>query len=311
MRSTTRPRTAPGAGPLALLLLLTACSASGPPDPSEAPGGTTPVPIASTTPVGPTPSPAWWVPEAGTSWQWQLSGPLDLSLDVAVYDVDREVPATVVEQLHERGIRVVCYVSVGTVEDYRDDAAAFPPEVRGEPLPEWPDERWLDVRRWDLVGPPLLRRFDECRDKGFDAVEADNVDAWVNDSGFDLTAEDQLRFVRRLADAAHERGLAFGLKNDLDQVTDLVDDVDFAVVEECARYDECDRLAPLVAAGKAVLHVEYRDGDDRLDDEEFCRLTDPAADPVFTGISSLLKNLDLDAARTTCPGRAGAGRPGG
>ena len=34
-------------------------------------------------------------------------------------------------------------------------------------------------------------------------------------------------------------------------------DFDFAVNEECFRYDECDALEPFVTAGKAVFHVEY------------------------------------------------------
>ena len=30
----------------------------------------------------------WWRPAPGTSWQWQLSGKLDPSFDVEVYDID-------------------------------------------------------------------------------------------------------------------------------------------------------------------------------------------------------------------------------
>ena len=36
-----------------------------------------------------------------------------------------------------------------------------------------------------------------------------------------------------LAELAHERSLTIGLKNDLDQIDDLVDDFDFAVNESC------------------------------------------------------------------------------
>ena len=34
----------------------------------------------------------------------------------------------------------------------------------------------------------MAARFDECREKGFDAVEADLVDGYARDSGFPLTA---------------------------------------------------------------------------------------------------------------------------
>ncbi len=77
----------------------------------------------------------------------------------------------------------------------------------------------------------MAARFDMCRDKGFDAVEADLVDGYARDSGFPLTAADQLTYNRMLADLAHERGLSIGLKNDLDQVADLVDHFDFAINE--------------------------------------------------------------------------------
>ena len=58
----------------------------------------------------------------------------------------------------------------------------------GKELDGWPGERWLDVRRWDVLEPILAARFDVCRQKGFDAVEPDNVDGYANESGFPLTA---------------------------------------------------------------------------------------------------------------------------
>ncbi len=236
--------------------------------------------------------PPRWVPEPGTTWQWQLTGRLDLSPDVAVYDVDGEqTSAETVAALHAAGRHAVCYLSVGSWEAFRPDAGAFPPEVLGAPLADFPDERWLDVRRLDLLQRPLSARLDSCRAKGFDAVEPDNVDGYANDSGFPLTAADQLRFNRWVAGAAHARGLSVALKNDLDQVSDLVDAFDFAVVEECVAYDECGALAPFVDAGKAVLHVEYD-----VATSQFC------GDRALPGFSSLRKHVDLDASRATCDG---------
>jgi hypothetical protein len=47
--------------------------------------------------------------------------------------------------------------------------------------------------------PILAARIDACRAKGFDAVEADNVDGFANSSGFALTAADQLAYNRTIA----------------------------------------------------------------------------------------------------------------
>lgn len=235
---------------------------------------------------------ACWRPPPGTTWQWQLSDlPLDLSVDAAVFDVDLfETDASVVESLHRLGRRVICYVSVGTWEPGRPDSAAVPAAVRGKPLEDFPEERWLDVRRLDVLGPLVERRFAECRAKGFDAVEPDNVDGYANDTGFALTAADQLAFNRFVAREAHRNGLGVGLKNDLDQIGKLVADFDFAVSEQCAEFNECALLEPFVVAGKAVLHVEYS-----LVPHRFC----PGL--ARRGFSSMQKRIELDSWLVRCP----------
>jgi hypothetical protein len=231
-----------------------------------------------------------WVPEQGAPWQWQLSGTLDLSVDVPVYDVDFEkTSAAQVAELQGKGRRVICYVSVGSHENFRPDQAQFPAGVLGKPMDGWPDERWLDIRQWDRLKPLMAARFDQCKAKGFDAVEPDNVDGYANDTGFPLSGDDQLSYNRRIAALAHERGLSVGLKNDLEQVALLQPDFDFAVNEECMRYDECEQLQPFLQAGKAVLHVEYD-----LAPEEFC------AKARELRMSSMRKPLDLGPDRQPC-----------
>jgi len=220
--------------------------------------------------------------------------PIDESVDVPTLDLDLfdTTPATI-ERLHRAGRRVICYVSVGTVEPQRPDSADFAPEVIGQPLSDYPDERWLDIRQLDKLAPLLGARLDLCRSKGFDAVEADNVDAFANNSGFALTPDDQLVFNRFVARAAHERGLSVGLKNDLDQIPALVADFDWALNEECVQFNECEAYRPFLDAGKAVLHVEYQGSLN-----EIC-----AVAGVLGGRSSMIKNKTLDASRKPCPRR--------
>ena len=38
-------------------------------------------------------------------------------------------------------------------------------------------------------------RMDSCRDKGFDGLEPDNIDGFMNDTGYDLTYKDQLAYI--------------------------------------------------------------------------------------------------------------------
>jgi len=232
---------------------------------------------------------AWWRPRPGTSWQWQLSGQLDTRVDAAAYDVDGfTTSAAQVAALHAEGRKVICYISVGAYEDFRPDRQRFPSVLLGR-SDGWPGERWLDIRRLDLLEPVIAARFDMCRSKGFDAVEPDNVDGYENDTGFPLTAADQLAFNRMVAVLAHRRGLAVALKNDLDQVPQLVGDFDFAVDEQCAEYQECDELLPFVAADKAVFEAEYN-----LPPSAFC------ATARRLRFSAVLKHLSLDAWRQAC-----------
>ncbi|MFE0963207.1 endo alpha-1,4 polygalactosaminidase [Streptomyces fungicidicus] len=236
-----------------------------------------------------TPSGDRWRPRPGTDWQWQLSGRLDTSVDVPVYDIDGfDHSKETVAKLHRDGRKVICYLSTGAWEDFRPDADDFPKSVIGRGN-GWEGERWLDIRRTDVLEPLMAERLDMCRDKGFDAVEPDNMDGYRNHTGFPLTADDQLRYNRLLARLAHERGMSVGLKNDLDQIPELVDDFDFAVNEQCAQYGECAELTPFVEADKAVFHVEYE-----LSTDRFC------ADSRRLELSSLLKKYELDAWRRAC-----------
>lgn len=253
-------------------------------------------PVLEASPPDPPPPPAdveqgWWRPSPGTSWQWQLTGTIDTSLDVAMYDVDLfDAPQAVIDRLKAEGRTVICYFSAGSHEDFRADAGRFPAGAIGSALDDWPGERWVDIRSAG-VRAIMSARLDLAVARGCDGVEPDNVDGYANASGFSLRPSDQLDYNRFLAREAHQRGLSVGLKNDLDQVEALVGDFDWALNEECAAYDECDALLPFIAAGKAVFHVEYG-GDDAV--AGACRAGGAR------GFDTLVKRLDLDAWRRAC-----------
>jgi len=199
----------------------------------------------------------WYRPGTGTTWQLQLQGTVETAYEVDLYDIDLfDVPKATIAALQARGKHVICYFSAGSFENYRDDAGTFAEEDLGTTLDGWPDERWLDVRS-EGVRTVMRARLDVAVAKGCDGVDPDNVDGYTQDSGFPLTADEQLDFNRFLAREAHARGLTVGLKNDLDQIPALVADFDFALNEQCHAYDECALLAPFVTAGKPAFVVEY------------------------------------------------------
>lgn len=231
-----------------------------------------------------------WIPAPVTSWQWQLSTPVDLSVNAQMYDIDLfSNDASVVSQLHAVGRKAVCYISVGSFEDWRPDAGQFPTSVIGNDYVGWPGEKWLDIRRIDILGPIIQARFDQCRDKGFDGIEPDNIHGYSEDTGFAISYQDQLAYNRWLADQAHRRGLSIGLKSDRDQAGDLVGTYDWALDEECHEFQECDKLTPFTQAGKAVFNTEYV-----LTPDQFC------TDANARNFNAIYKHKELDAYRQSC-----------
>jgi hypothetical protein len=230
-----------------------------------------------------------WKPALATSWQWQLTTPVNQTVQADVFDIDLfDNSASVIASLHAKGKKVICYVSAGTYENWRPDASKFPLSVRGTSNGR-PGEQWLDIRRLDVLGPIMEARLDLCKAKGFDAVEPDNIDGYTNNTGFALSSYDQLVYNRFLAKAAHDRGLSIGLKNDLDQVLDLVGDFDWALNEQCFQYRECSALNPFIRAGKAVFNVEYK-----LTTDQFCSQANNL------NFNSMKKKLSLGAYREPC-----------
>lgn len=135
----------------------------------------------------------------------------------------------------------------------RDDA--------GEPVidPGWPDELLLDTSTpdgvaelADLVGAQVR----QCADRGFDAVELDNLDSWTRSDGR-LDEDGAVDLASRLVAVAHDSGLAAGQKNAPVLGSRGRDEAgfDFAVAEECGQYDECAAYTDVY--GAAVLDVEY------------------------------------------------------
>ena len=223
------------------------------------------------------PSVQRWTPAQQDRWLYQLgsaaprlnacvkpwSGGGRRCVKPTVWALDLYAPdgATVnraaVNAIHRVGGRAVCYVSAGSVEDWRPDAKQFPRSVVGNALDGWPGEKWLDVRALRSLRPLMETRADRCVDAGFDAIDWDNVDGYTNESGFPLRAEDQLTYNRVLAAIAHERDLSVGLKNDLGQIPQLVRTFDFAINEQCVQFNECQLLLPFSEAGKPVVQIEY------------------------------------------------------
>ncbi|GAA0606412.1 endo alpha-1,4 polygalactosaminidase [Thalassospira tepidiphila] len=240
-----------------------------------------------------------WAPVPNGPFHWQLQGTLDVDDAIRIVGADLfDVSADQVAAWRAAGHYPICYINVGAFEDWRDDAKAFPQDVIGAPYWGWDGENWLDISRFELFANVISARLDLCRDKGFLAVEPDNIDAYEADqsskpTGFDITRDDQLRYVNWLITEAHKRGLAIGQKNVADLVPDLVDQMDFALLESAYRFGFMHEFDIYVSQNKPVFVVEYLD--EGADANAFC----PAAKQH--GFQGVIAHLDLDQTPQNCP----------
>jgi hypothetical protein len=224
------------------------------------------------------------------TWQIQYSGEMDYSLDVDAYNIDLfDSDAADIAQLRARGVFVMCYFNAGAYEDWRPDAERFPAKILGKDMEGWEGEKWLDIRNMDALKPIMSARLDLAAQKGCDGVDPDNVNGYTNDTGFPLAYNDQLAYNISLADQARARGLAVGLKNDLEQIPDLQPFFDWVINESCFDYEECHLLLPFKLAGKPVFVIEYD-----LNPEEFCF----AANEL--GFNAVQKKRELDGFYFPC-----------
>ncbi|MFJ6513510.1 endo alpha-1,4 polygalactosaminidase [Streptomyces sp. NPDC091406] len=201
-------------------------------------------------------------PTANAAFDYQIGGAYTPPAGVEALSRDRTAKPA-------EGLYNVCYVNAfQTQPDALDWWEKNDPDLLlrdgdGEPVN---DDAWgealLDTstegkrtRLAKIVGGWI----DGCATSGFQAVEPDNLDSYERSEGL-LTRAHNAAFAKLLADRAHAAGLAIGQKN----TTDLLGQrkeigFDFAVAEECGRYDECGDYAS--AYGDRVFVVEYTDRD--------------------------------------------------
>jgi hypothetical protein len=159
----------------------------------------------------------------------------------------------------------------------------------GEPVVDtnWPDEMIFDtsteakrVAIADVIGETVA----QCAERGFDAVEFDNLDSWSRTDGA-LTLDDSIALATLLVSRSSELGLAAGQKNSAELGARGRDEAGFvfAVSEECAAFDECAAYSDVY--GSNVIDIEYTDEVD-VDFAELC--ADPSHLPL-----TILRDRDL------------------
>lgn len=258
----------------AAAMVLTGCGddVSGQGSLGTEPDATAGMPYVGAEPGGGTPAEGVAPPPAGAVVDYQIGGayPPAAEVDVVIRD-HSDQPA--------EGIYSICYVNAFQAQpdeasDWSErhpdlilrsgDGGAVEDEDWGEPL--------LDIstaakraRLAEIVDGWLSG----CAERGFRAVEPDNLDSWTRSTGL-LTRGDAVEYARLVVERAHARGLAVAQKNAAELTDDEIRRIgfDFAIAEDCQRYSwgrlsECDRY--LSVYGDRVIEIEYTDGSGAFD----------------------------------------------
>jgi hypothetical protein len=214
---------------------------------------------------------AYAPPPSNAGFDYQIGGDYPLPEGVSV--VSRDWFAG---EAADSPVYSICYVNAFQTQanesgtDRPDERSNWPRKLILGKLgddPNWGGEYLVDVRsgkkrkraaRW------VQQMIDGCAEKAFDAVEYDNLDSWTRFDGTPLAKKvpfgkkQALAYARLLAERAHAAGLAVGQKNTADITPAQSQKVwfEFAIAEECARYNECDRYQRVY--GDRVIVIEYR-----------------------------------------------------
>lgn len=234
---------------------------------------------------------SWWQPKAGISFDWDLD---DLkngdTFTSEVVDVDAFTTTTLqVASLHAQGKKVIAYISVGTIESDRPDAGLLPADVIGKVYPEWPKERWLNIKQLEKLKPWLNSRLRMIINKGFDAMEPDNLDSYSNETGFDISINDTKLYCDYLIKWAHENGLGIGQKNVPALSADYSKKFDWVLTEDAFNQGWQNELKPYIEQNKPVFAVEYTD---KTSEKVFGDVVCPSA--LLLKYTAILKNRSLD-----------------
>lgn len=206
--------------------------------------------------------PAVRLPPPNGRFDYQLGGAYKPLASVRIVDRDHtSMPAP--------GVYNICYINAFQTQAYQDrwwkhhHPGLLLRSPRGALIedPGWPGEIILntatagDRRRLMTVEAGWLAG---CKAKGFEAVEADNLDSNTRSRG-ELTEDEDVAFAKLLVRRAHADGLAIAQKNDAERSARLRRTVgfDFAIAEECQVYRECQFYTR--AYGDHVIEIEYTD----------------------------------------------------
>ncbi|MBP0462207.1 endo alpha-1,4 polygalactosaminidase [Streptomyces montanisoli] len=252
-----RSLTMSAAAALAVVTPLVACSTAGASTTAGAAAPTSASTAAASTSAASTSAASTGVtlPPVHAGFDYQIGGAYKPPAGVKVVSRDHSAsPAA--------GLYNICYVNAFQAQEGAEgdwDSDLLLRDANGKVVYDdgW-DEAVLDIRtaaKRKRIAAKVDGWIDSCASKGFQAVEPDNFDTFTRFPKL-LTSNEAEAFIKLLSDHAHAKGLAIAQKNTSELAGDHASNgLDFAVAEECGRYDECGVYTS--AYGDHVIAIEY------------------------------------------------------
>ncbi|CAM9775437.1 unnamed protein product, partial [Hapterophycus canaliculatus] len=122
----------------------------------------------------------------------------------------------IIDELHENGKGVTCYTSIGTVEDWREDADNFHTGAVGRVTSSLANERWIDATQAEICGI-MSACVEKAAGMNCDAVEPDNMMTYaVEGTGIDVSEAEQIEYNSWFTDEVHTNGMSVFSRTPLD-----------------------------------------------------------------------------------------------
>lgn len=224
-------------------------------------------------------TPSLRLPPENGGFDYQIGGAYPPSTAVGIVSRDKDDPPAA-------GLYNICYINGFQTQS---DEAQFWLEQHpdlvlrnlstGDPIidSDW-GEMLLDIstdEKRTKIGSIVGDWIVQCAEKGFDAIEVDNLDAYTR-SGGRLSQSQAIAFIQLLADRAHAEGLAIAQKNAA-ELTVFKEEMgtDFVVAEECDYFEECDLYTSVYENQVLVIEYPHSASDDngvydQSDFDDFC-----------------------------------------
>lgn len=194
-------------------------------------------------------------------YQWNGAF-LNFSSPITYFVDGMEVTNSEIASLKSVGHTVICLITAGATVRTDADFGQFNASDMGR---AFGSQFWLDTRSPN-VRAVLMNRLLRAVSIGCQGVLWDQTDSYLNNSGFPLTEDSAVDFLKYLSMRTRDYGLLVALANTPGLASQVVDYFDLAYSQNCNQAGYCSSFVPFVDKHKPVLV-----SDDRVYSASLCQ----------------------------------------